>query len=308
MKFDSESDHSLPILPWKNCLDADPKVPFVVSRIEESGAEIGSPAKPRRHGFFSILYITHGLGTYYLDFEGFSLVPGAMIVVNPGQVHYPDVVEPLKGYLLSFPEEFLSIDPSRETAIFELAFFQSLDREPVATFDEAASSEIVDIIEALRTEFLGRGKGYVTVLRSFLHILLVRASRGFRAPIVPRTVSSAIATTRHFRSLVTQQVRSVRSVNAYAQQLGISPGHLHDVVKSSAGMTPSDIIQQELVLEAKRLLAHTEMSIAEIGYHLCFDDPAYFGRYFRRNQKLSPGQYRNQIRKTFWSEAAESAA
>jgi AraC family transcriptional regulator, transcriptional activator of pobA len=308
MRFDSESVQGLTIRPWKNSLGAQSEVPFVVSRIEAAMDEVGSPSKPLRHGFFTVLYITEGAGTYYMDFEGFSLVPGAMFFVNPGKVHYADVDEPLQGYLLSFPEGFLSIDPSRENAIFELAFFQSPDREPVATFDKVASREIADVIESLLAEYLKRGNGYFTVIRSYLHILLVRASRGFRAPIVPRTESSAIATTRRFRSLVAEQVRTVRSVNAYAQQLGISPGHLHDVVKSSAGVTPSDIIQQELVLEAKRLLAHSEMSVAEVGHHLCFDDPAYFGRYFRRNQKLSPGQYRNQIRKTFWAEAAESAA
>ena len=139
MRFDSESDQGLPMRPWKKSLGAQSEVPFVVSRVEEVMDEIGSSSRPLRHGFFTVLYVTQGAGTYYMDFEAFPLVPGAMFFVNPGKVHYADIVEPLRGYLLSFPEEFLSIDPSREKAIFELAFFQSPDREPVATFDKMAS-------------------------------------------------------------------------------------------------------------------------------------------------------------------------
>ncbi len=308
MRIDSERDKNLPIVSWGDGPGRGAKIPFRVSKLVGCGGEIASLALPQRHGYFEILFVTRGAGSLYVDFEGFPLFPGTMFFVNPGQVHYAELTEDVHGYVLSFPEEFLSIDPSRESTVFELAFFQSSDREPVASFGDGETGEIVAMLESILAEFSKRGRGYVTVLRSYLHILLVRASRGFRSPIQPRSVSSAILTTRRFRQLVSEQVRTLRSVNAYAGQLGISPGHLHDVVKSSASTTPSEIIQQELMLEAKRLLAHTDMSIAEVGHQLCFDDPAYFGRYFRRNQKQSPGQYRNQARKMFWSTSAESAA
>ena len=231
-----------------------------------------------------------------------------MVFVSPGQVHFVEREESLRGYRLAFSEDFLSLGPTRESVAFELAFFQASDREPLARFGENDMADLVALIESIQSEFAQQGQRYLTVLRSYLHILLVRASRGIRSDAQPRQISSALAMTRRFRQLVGEQVRQVRSVNAYAQQLGISPGHLHDVVKTSSGVTPSDVIQQELMLEAKRLLAHTDMSVAQVGHYLCFDDPAYFGRYFRRNQKISPGQYRSQVRKSFWSASSESAA
>lgn len=308
MKMDIESNTELPFAAWADGPGTRSDIPFLVSQLDDQPEEVGTASQPLRNGYFKILYLTQGAGSFFVDFEGFPIVPGAMFFINPGQVHYADLAGSVQGYVLSFPEDFLSIDPSRESTVFELAFFQSPDREPVACFEGADANEIVSLLESIRTEYLKRGRGYITVLRSYLHILLVRASRGLRSPVQPKTVSSAIATTRRFRQLVTEQVRTVRSVNSYAQQLGISPGHLHDVVKSSASVTPSEVIQQELMLEAKRLLAHTDMSIAEVGHKLCFEDPAYFGRYFRRNQKMSPGRYRNQVRKMFWSASAETAA
>ena len=308
MRIDAECSTELPVAAWEEGPGACSDIPFRVASLAGETEEIGAASRPQRSGYFKILYITQGTGSFFVDFEGFPIASGAMFFINPGQVHYADLVGTVQGYVLSFPEDFLSIDPSRESTVFELAFFQSPDREPVALFEGSAADDIVSLVESIRGEFSKRGSGYITVLRSYLHILLVRASRGLRAPVQPKTVSSAIATTRRFRQLVAEQVRTVRSVNSYAQQLGISPGHLHDVVKSSASVTPSEVIQQELMLEAKRLLAHTDMSIAEVGHQLCFDDPAYFGRYFRRNQKQSPGQYRNQVRKMFWSANAETAA
>lgn len=302
MRSNEQDERGLPLVSWDDGTEA--RIPFLIAPFP--GPQ--NLESPRRHAFFQIILVTEGNGTYCLDFEDFSLVPGTMVFVSPGQVHYAEHGDSLGGYRLAFSDDFLSLGPTREGVAFELAFFQSSDREPIARFDECDAADLVALIESIQSEFAQQGQRFMTVLRSYLHILLVRASRGIRSDAQPRLVSSAVATTRRFRQLVGVQVRQVRSVHAYAQQLGISPGHLHDVVKTSSGVTPSDVIQQELMLEAKRLLAHTDMSVAQVGHCLCFDDPAYFGRYFRRNQKMSPGQYRSEVRKSFWSARGESAA
>ena len=308
MNIGEPVDNEFPVLSWEDGPAAQLGLPFWIGGAGDRRDQVGDSSHPSRTDYYRILFLKSGSGNYHIDFDAFPIAANTAILVNPGQVTFADSPEDLDGVVLGFPEDFLTVNPSRDNVIFEMSFLQSEEREPVVRFDVASAEEIKDLIDSISVEYRHRRSGFLTVVRSFLHILLVRASRGIRATVESGPVSSAVVTTRRFRRLVSHQVRTVRSVNAFAQQLGISPGHLHDVVKTSTGMTPSELIQQELMQEAKRLLAHTDMSVAEVGHQLGFEDPAYFGRYFRRNQKVSPGQYRSEVRKEFWPASTESAA
>ena len=88
--------------------------------------------------------------------------------------------------------------------------------------------------------------------------------------------------TRQFKQLVTKQSVMGQSVQDYADQLGISVNHLNKTVKAATGYTPGQLIRKEVVLEAKRLFQHTDLTATEVGYRLGFDDSSYFGRFFKR--------------------------
>ena len=60
-----------------------------------------------------------------------------------------------------------------------------------------------------------------------------------------------------------------------------------------------EVIRQRRLLDAKRLLSHSEMSVSEIGYHLGFEDPSYFSRFFRRYERCAPAEFREQIREKY---------
>ncbi len=305
MSLEKRNDARLPLRRWDQGPGCESQLPFFIRRIEEDSNDAwGGIAAPARQAYYEILYVSEGRGTHFIDFQAYQVQPKSLIFSGPGQVRYAEMVERYRGFVIVFPEDFLSMGLSLGGAAFELAFFQATDRKPVTALSADDAGEISGLFDAIQGEFRAKGPGFLTVLRSYLHILLVRASRGVGPAAEQPALSSSIATSRRFKQLVSEQVRQVRSVNAFARQLGISPGHLHDVVKTATGLTPSDIIQQELMLEAKRLLAHSDYTIAEVGYQLNFEDPAYFGRYFRRNQKMSPGQFRTQMRKAFWLEQA----
>ena len=97
---------------------------------------------------------------------------------------------------------------------------------------------------------------------------------------------------RRREQLVSKQFVTKQSVADYADQLGVTVNHLNKTVKAATGYTPGQLIRQEIVLEAKRLMQHTDLTATEIGYRLAFDDPSYFGRFFKREVGVSPGQFR----------------
>ena len=152
------------------------------------------------------------------------------------------------------------------------------------------------VLRNLADEYRCSAAGRDSVLRAWLQILLIKAQRLY-APQQPGAVpTESAALARRFKQLVAEQFIQERSVPAYARQIGISTGHLHELVKQGTGLTPQQIIRGELVLEAKRLLAHSELTVAEISYRLAFEDPSYFGRFFKREVGSSPGDFRQRIR------------
>ena len=98
----------------------------------------------------------------------------------------------------------------------------------------------------------------------------------------PKTVNN-FSQTRKFKQLLSNNFIQERAVDFYAEQMHMSVTHLHNIVKETTGLTPGQLIRNEVVLEAKRLLTHTDLSAAEVGYKLEFDDPAYFGGYINEN-------------------------
>jgi AraC-like DNA-binding protein len=100
---------------------------------------------------------------------------------------------------------------------------------------------------------------------------------------------------RRYRQLVYQYFMEHRSVQFYADQLGVSVGHLSRSIKDATGHSASQIIRQEMIMEAKRLLVNTDLAVERISDQLAFNDPAYFGRFFKRETGFSPGSYRDVI-------------
>ena len=78
----------------------------------------------------------------------------------------------------------------------------------------------------------------------------------------------------------------------YARTLGVSEDRLHAMASRATGLPPKEIVQRRLLLEAKRHLLYTTMTVKEIAYDLGFHDPAYFSRFFARRAGMAPGAYR----------------
>ncbi|WP_428623891.1 helix-turn-helix domain-containing protein [Sedimenticola sp.] len=97
-----------------------------------------------------------------------------------------------------------------------------------------------------------------------------------------------------YRELLEQNFRKEKGLEFYAHGLGVSMTRLNLACKSKTGKTSSEILYERLVIEAKRYLIYSEMTVAEIGYAIGFEDPAYFSRFFSRRVGVPPGGYRQE--------------
>jgi len=152
-------------------------------------------------------------------------------------------------------------------------------------------------VDVLLAEFASRAPWRREMLRARLTILLLRLGRvARRQEVRAAPVSSSVA---RFQALIDDRFRRLHRVAEYARLLALTPGHLNDLTKAATGQTASALIESRVILEAKRLLAHSEATTAEIAAHLGFRDPSYFGRFFRRHVHRSPGAFRAAIREKY---------
>lgn len=291
-------NQDLPLYSFRQGLEATyDEIPLEYLNFSDA-PEMTQSAYPHRHDFYEILYVTKGKGTHYIDFNAYPIEPGTFYFISPGQVHYWETTIPLEGEILVFTNDFLLLAPADYMVISELSFFHTVEGSPMLKLNEADRLPIGSLFKVIAEEFQINDFRVASVLRAYLHILLVQIQRIFatqRTEAGNGQDKSSHKLTRQFKKLVTNHFDTVQSVQEFAGQLGVSVNHLNKTVKNTTGFTPGQLIRQEIVLEAKRLFKHTDLTATEIGYRLGFEDSSYFGRFFKREVGIPPGQFRQDL-------------
>jgi AraC-like DNA-binding protein len=95
-----------------------------------------------------------------------------------------------------------------------------------------------------------------------------------------------------FRQLVEDRYLEHWSIERYARELAVTQQTLNRVCRNFAGKSTLEIVQERMLLAARRHLIYTDASVEAIAYGLGYQDPAYFSRFFKRMAGMAPGQFR----------------
>lgn len=247
--------------------------------------------RPYRLTFYDILLVTKGRGSFALDDARHEVAPGVALFTRPGEVRQW-AVKSLDGACLFFAPDFVREAFSDPRFVEHFAFFRPGRPSGALRLTSRQRVEFLKRFTTMRAEFARVGVDTSHLLRARLYELLVLLNRWYtRAHGAGRPRPDSI--TARFTALVDRDFRKEHRVAAYAAGLGVTPGHLTLLCKTALGLTAGAVIHQRLAAEAKRLLLFTETPVADIGFALGFDDPAYFSRFFRRLAGVSPRRYRS---------------
>lgn len=247
---------------------------------------------PHRHGYYHILWMTRANGKHMVDFQHFDARDGAVFFLAPGQLHaWSSSVAP-EGYVLNISTTFLTHLFARADDIAKFPFFHATSGSPVIYLSREEHEGMLPLLQEMEQEVQGRQVGRYDVVRSYLLILLTRLRRLYPMDVQMQATDRSYALARRFTVLVEDHYLRFSSIREYAEALFVTERQLNEAVKRTLGHTASWLVQMRIVLEAKRLLANTDAGIAEIAFHLKFEDPAYFTRFFKKHAGQTPGQFR----------------
>ncbi|WP_189302386.1 helix-turn-helix domain-containing protein [Streptomyces cinerochromogenes] len=281
-----------------------PEVPFAAPAGTPAGVEVLSladlrrrlPARslalPQRPAFHHLLHVTAGTLRHKVDFTAHVLPPGSWMWVRPGQVQQWGDLTDVEGTLVLFEKDFLDSTTAATARLDDL-------HDPVLRTPAGDEARSLDLATAhLAHEFRALGQLPLTVhtatLRHLLAVLVLRlaqpdSSAGGTAPAPDETYA-------RFRDAVERHFAHTRRVEDYARLLGYSPRTLSRATLAAAGVGAKEFIDRRVVLEAKRLLAHSDHTASRIADRLTFPSPTHFSKYFHHRTGQTPIAFRTAVR------------
>lgn len=226
-----------------------------------------------------------------VDFNIMEAQNPTIFCVLPGQVHQGLLMEDVYGWFIAIKADLV---PDAVRSVFEesLEIIQPL---PVDTSWIEKLNNIANLLYVSYTdETFTTSKEGCLIIQSLLNALTGMFSFIYSCENYSEISgeSRALQLTRAFKVLVRKEFKTLKSPSEYAETLNISRGYLTEVIREVTGKPAQHWIHQEVLMEAKRLLAFTHLTVKEIAYELGYSDHTYFSRLFSKLESISPSEFR----------------
>lgn len=194
-----------------------------------------------------------------------------------------------------FNREFYCII-DHDTEVSCVGFLFGTTEHLFVNLDDEALQKMALLCEMFTHELQTKDIVQHELLLALLKRLIIFITRLARNEYVPQEAlrEDRFDTIRKFNLLVETEYSREHSVSYYAARLNKSPKTLANVFAIYNQKTPLQVIQERILIEAKRLLHHTDHSIKQITFQLGFEEPPHFSNFFKKHTSLSPADFRNQ--------------
>lgn len=235
---------------------------------------------------FTVIIVAKGCGTTDIDFHTVSLSEGQLGIIAPGQVHSNICVKDCEAWMLRISPDMMDSDYRHLIDEYSMTGGAVTLTVDIVMLLCDAMVLLSRLITSMKDGQSMKGAVF-NMLNVILGIITPKMINGQTRPFL-RTTEIAIGFKRMLPKFVKQQKRP----SFYANKLCISEVYLNEAVKKSTGLTPSEWITATIVLEAKRLLRVTTLSVKEVAHELGFEDQAYFSRLFKKSTDMTPLEFR----------------
>lgn len=248
----------------------------------------------RRISFNELIFVHDGHGTITIDGKAHAIAPHSLFIISKGQIYAVSDDSHISGYVLRFGDCFWEKAPASAANCKAVLYNDPSGHQQMqlnAADELAIDSLLATTLEEFNSpDYVNKGDA----LAAYLKIIMIKIAN------INSLLHAGHSTTenkvyRQYVELVSKEYRNTHEVNDYAGKLGISYRQLADLCKRCGGRNAKDIINGQLVAEAKRMLQFSTKPVKEISYILNFATPYQFSNFFKKETQTSPIEYRSQF-------------
>lgn len=244
-----------------------------------------------RHDYYHMMIFEKGAGMHSIDFSEHAITDRTIFFVRPGQIHQLQLNARSTGYILQFGAEFTQ---GREKAAGQL--LRKASSHSYYEMNDLHFSRLLHLLRETLQEFTDKPERYEEVIRANLDVLLISLIRLQSENANSPGDSHTQEQLDRFMQLLEANITTVKQVSAYAAMMNISPYQLNAITRQLLGKNSSEVLNDQVILEAKRYLRSTDSQVKEIAYQLGYEDPSYFIRFFKKHTGLSPAAFRESFK------------
>lgn len=246
-----------------------------------------------RHSFFFILLIDKGKGSHEIDFQLHDVTDHSLFLLRPGQVHQLTLKAGATGFLLEFDNEFYH--PNNQASIQRL---RKASSKNFCRLEAGRFRKLHALLNTIFQECTTKHEGYQEVIKASLEIFYIEFLRLSEDPEAIKTNENTYTQQRfeEFNELLEKHVATQKQVSDYTALMNLSSYQLNEITKSAVGKSVSALIDEQILLEAKRYLLATPNQVKDVADQLGYEDPSYFIRFFKKHTGISPEAFRKNFK------------
>lgn len=252
--------------------------------------------KPFIISFYEIYFITKGKGFFLLDDIRIPFEKGTIMFLPPNRRREWISETETDGYVILFESEFIERFFNDNLFVYRFHYFHNYNTAFHLKTNIRDFESIIEKLKEIRQEITNLQNDSDHFLRSILYYLLIILNRQYiNQHHIQGELFENIVVLKFIR-LLNINFREKHRVNDYTQLLGISKTYLNQKLKTF-GKSASDLIKARILIEAKKDLLYTDLTISEIAFNLNFSEPANFNRFFKQQTSITPIQFRVKFSK-----------
>lgn len=230
-----------------------------------------------------------------VDLAEYSVKQPSLFFVSPNQHLYIKELGKEEGHFIFYNRDFYCIQIHDEEVACNGLLFSNIYNMPMVELDNGEIPFFSYIFGQMGDEFGLNDTSLEEMLRTYLKQLFIKSARLWKKQNLDKELTeqnSDLEFFRKFTLLVDEHYKEKHHVADYAELLFMAPKTISHKFKRLNLPQPNDVIKNRILLEAKRLLVHTNLTAKEVGYELGYEDPAYFSRLFVQKSGETPSAFR----------------
>ena len=250
---------------------------------------------PKLNEPFYFIILMDGKSSFSVDFNDYEVDGKHILFLSPYQLFKTHSSDFKSARYLQFHGDFYCIEYHKAEIACNGILFNNIYEKPFIAVDDNFFNEIMVLFNNVEVFEHGMKDYDLPIARSYLQLVLALCSREKLKENKDVELPANGSDILNFKTLLDTHFASSKSVSFYADHYGLSVNAFSKKIKKHYAKAPSKLIQERLILEAKRLLHLTYKSIKEISTALGFDDEFYFSRYFKKEVGVSPKTFREEV-------------